>query len=51
MFIKEYINFKIFCYLRHCGFIPVQSFRSQIGKGGRDSNKKCRLKQYRCYII
>jgi hypothetical protein len=23
-FIEEYINFTIFCYLRHCGVIPVQ---------------------------
>ncbi len=21
------MNFEIFCYLRHCGVIPVQSFR------------------------
>jgi hypothetical protein len=23
MFYEEYINFNIFCYLRHCGVIPV----------------------------
>jgi hypothetical protein len=23
MFFEEYINFKTFCYLRHCGVIPV----------------------------
>jgi hypothetical protein len=27
---KEYISFKIFCYFRHCGVIPVQSFGSHI---------------------
>ncbi len=27
---EEYINFKIFCFLWHCGVIPVQSFRSHI---------------------
>jgi hypothetical protein len=30
MFFEEYINFKIFHYLRHCGVIPVQSFESHI---------------------
>jgi hypothetical protein len=30
MFFEEYINFKKFCYLRHCGVIPVQSFGSHI---------------------
>ncbi len=30
MIFEEYINFKIFCYLRHCGVIPVQSFGSPI---------------------
>jgi hypothetical protein len=30
MFFEEYINFKNVCYLRHCGIIPVQSFRSHI---------------------
>jgi hypothetical protein len=25
MFFEEYINFKIFNYLSHCGVIPVQS--------------------------
>ncbi len=29
-FFQEYINFKIFCVLRHCGVIPVQSFGSHI---------------------
>jgi hypothetical protein len=27
-FFEEYINFKIFSYLRHCGVIHVQSFGS-----------------------
>jgi hypothetical protein len=30
-FFKEYFNFEIFRYLRHCGVIPVQSFGSHIG--------------------
>jgi hypothetical protein len=30
MFFVEYINFKIFLYLRRCGVIPVQSFGSHI---------------------
>ncbi len=30
MFFEEYINFKIFCNLSHCGVIPVQSFGSHI---------------------
>jgi hypothetical protein len=30
-FFEEYINYKIFCYLRNCGVISVQSFGSQIG--------------------
>jgi hypothetical protein len=30
LFFEEYIGFRIFCYLRHCGVIPVQSFRSHI---------------------
>jgi hypothetical protein len=30
MFFEECINFLIFCYLRHCGVIPVQSLRSHI---------------------
>ncbi len=29
-FSEEYITFKIFCYLRHCEVILVQSFRSHI---------------------
>jgi hypothetical protein len=29
-FFEEYNNFKIFHYLKHCGVIPVQSFRSHI---------------------
>jgi hypothetical protein len=29
-FFKEYINFKIFCYFRHCGVIPILSFGSHI---------------------
>jgi hypothetical protein len=29
-FFEEYIYFKIFCCLRHCGVIPVQSFGSHI---------------------
>jgi hypothetical protein len=29
-FFEEYINFKIFLYLRRCGVIPVQSFGSHI---------------------
>ncbi len=29
-FFKEYINFKIFRNLSHCGVIPVRSFRSHI---------------------
>jgi hypothetical protein len=29
-FFEEYINFKIFHYLSHCGVIPVQSFGSHI---------------------
>ncbi len=27
---EEYINFKIFCVLRHCGVVSVQSFRSYM---------------------
>jgi hypothetical protein len=27
-FFEEYINFNIFCYLRHCGVIPILSFGS-----------------------
>jgi hypothetical protein len=30
MFFEEYITFNIFCYLRHCGVTPVQSFGSYI---------------------
>jgi hypothetical protein len=30
MFFKEYINFTIFCVLRHCGVIPLQSIGSHI---------------------
>ncbi len=30
MFFEEYINFKIFRNLSHCGVIPVRSFGSQI---------------------
>jgi hypothetical protein len=30
MFFEEYINFKIFCYLRHYGVITVQSLGSHI---------------------
>jgi hypothetical protein len=29
-FFEEYINFKIFCYLRRYGAIPVRSFRSHM---------------------
>jgi hypothetical protein len=29
-FFEEYINFKNFCYLRHCGVLPVQSYESHI---------------------
>jgi hypothetical protein len=29
-FFEEYINFKTFHYLMHCGVIPVQSFGSHI---------------------
>jgi hypothetical protein len=29
-FFEEYINLKNVCYLRHCGIIPVQIFRSHI---------------------
>jgi hypothetical protein len=29
-FFEEYVNFEIFCYLRHCGVIPVQSFRIHV---------------------
>jgi hypothetical protein len=29
-FFKEYINFKIFHYLRQCGVIPVQNFGSHV---------------------
>jgi hypothetical protein len=29
-FFEEYMNFKIFCYLRLGGVIPVQSFGSNI---------------------
>ncbi len=29
-FFEEYINFKIFSYLSHCGVIPVRSFGSHI---------------------
>jgi hypothetical protein len=31
MFLEEYINCKFFSYLRHCGIIHVQSFRSYLG--------------------
>jgi hypothetical protein len=30
MFFEENSNFKIPCYLRHCGVIPVQIFGSHI---------------------
>ncbi len=29
-FFEEYLNFKIFCNLSHCGVIPVRSFGSHI---------------------
>ncbi len=49
MFFEEYINFKKFCYLRHCIVIPVQSFGSHIRtqpSGLGLNHDSCRTNKY-----
>ncbi len=49
MFFEEYMNFKIFVYLRQCGVITVQSFRSHIGL--TCAAQKERVVKNLCYFL